>query len=192
MKDKRNEYFAGKKRIFGTRERRRCSARRVIVILQVYHLLLGIMLLVSSSLDQQLNEGKSKFILDQVALDQLPIIFPHTFNVSSGWSYGELLHASWPKNKKNKAQRLYGVGPTAKDPPEGQIVQGDWPDLLDRLTYIPILKNGHTSLSNAFGDLRQRLNGNVELLNQSPLNTTLPPRASMNRTLLEEQRQPCT
>lgn len=189
MKDKRNEYFAGKKRIFSTRERRRCSARRVIVILQVYHLLLGIMLLVSSSLlDQQLNEGKSIFILDQVALDQLPIIFPHTFNVPSGWSYGELLHASWPMNKNNKAQRLYGVGPTAKDSPEGQIVQGYWPDLLDRLTYIPILKNGHTSLSNAFGDLRQRLNGNVELLNQSPLNTTLPPRASMNRTLLEEQR----
>jgi len=222
MKEKRNHRFAGKNRIVSA-ERRRCSGRLVIVVLLVCYPLLGIMLIVSSSLDQpsdqnhiairaddhmktenfssdegaarktndlELDEAKSKFILDQVALDQLPIIFPHTFNVPSGRSYGELLHASWPKNKNNKAQRLYGVGPTAKDPPEGQTVQGDWPDLLDRLTYIPLLKNGHTSLSNAFGDLRQRLNGTVESLNQAPLKATLPPRAGSNRTL--QQRQPCT
>ena len=109
------------------------------------------------------DEYENRRILDQVARDELPIIYPITFLATDGNCFGEVVHAKWPK-ATGKALRRYGVGPDAKDPPDGETVKGDWPDLLEKLTYVPILKNGHTSLANAFGDLRQRLNGSSELL----------------------------
>lgn len=111
----------------------------------------------------QTDEYRNRRILDQVARDELPIIYPNTFLATDGDCFGEVVHAEWPQ-PTGKALRLYGLGPDAMEPPHGETVKGDWPDLLDKLTYVPILKNGHTSLANAFGDLRQRLNGSSELL----------------------------
>ena len=46
-------------------------------------------------------------------------------------------------------------------------VVGDWPDTITSLSYIPILKNAHTSLSRVFRKLRYKLsNANVTVFNK--------------------------
>ena len=113
-------------------------------------------------------------LLDLVARDELFMIYPNTFAVREGPSFGELIYATWPKHQ-NKATRHYGVGPLAQHPPQGETVNGEWPDALNALTYIPLLKNGHTSLANAVGDLRQRLNGTALLIKLPKANITQSP-----------------
>ena len=129
------------------------------------------------NIDENTNDGNNNDdnnLLDQVSRDELPIIYPNTFIVREGPSFGELVHATWPK-RDNKATRQYGVGPLAQDPPQGETVDGNWPDALDALTYVPLLKNGHTSLANAVGDLRQRLNGSALLIKLPKTNITQSP-----------------
>ena len=80
----------------------------------------------------------------------------------------EIVHAYWNKQQQHDgflARRLTGVGPKAVSTDEGgETVIGDWPDQLDQLTFISILKNAHTRLMNVVGDLRQRLNGTADYI----------------------------
>ena len=77
------------------------------------------------NIDENTNDGNNNDdnnLLDQVSRDELPIIYPNTFIVREGPSFGELVHATWPK-RDNKATRQYGVGPLAQDPPQGETVE---------------------------------------------------------------------
>ena len=123
----------------------------------------------STRMDNSINHDNNKpqvaavppvNILDQALRGDLPIIrshqlenvqFPNIPNL-------EFLHAHW----SHPAVRDYGIGPDNVIPADGGVtVKGEWPDLVTNMTYIPILKNAHTTVCNAFGDLRQRLHGGV-------------------------------
>ena len=68
----------------------------------------------------------------------------------------KVLQVSWDRG----ARRLFGIADKTVSPEEGgRSVSGHWPELLSGLTYIAMVKCGHTKLMNAVGDLRQRLSG---------------------------------
>ena len=98
-------------------------------------------------------------LLDAMVLGRLPLVHPHrlntTTNTSVGKGFAEVVHAVWD----HPVRCLTGIGPNAVPATEGgvTVVGRLWPHVLTRLTYLPILKNAHTTLSNAVGDLRQRL-----------------------------------
>jgi hypothetical protein len=108
-------------------------------------------------------------ILDAAVKHLLPIIYPARFpRMLSGAALPcEIEVAQW-------SHPVIRIGPNAESPENGgRTVQAKWPDLSLNLTYIPILKNAHTTLLNAFGDLRQRIQGAKVLLHSKPKKPTL-------------------
>jgi hypothetical protein len=93
-------------------------------------------------------------LLDEMMQNRLPRVYPSRFGIKLVHASDEIVHAQW----KQPAVRRYGVGPdTVAKEAGGSTVKGDWPDLITGLAYLPITKNGHTTLANAVGDLRQRI-----------------------------------
>jgi len=71
-------------------------------------------------------------------------------------TYDGIIHATWEAG----SGRFHGIEDRPVPSSEGgRTVRGQWPDYVNELVYIPILKNGHTHLMNTVGDLRQRLGG---------------------------------
>ena len=85
-----------------------------------------------------------------------------------------LVHATWKPGTK----RFPGVSDHYD--PQGSFVQGNWPDQISDLTFLPLLKNAHTKLQNALGDLRQRL-GNCTV--QVHKETVMQRQKKMNGTI---------
>eukprot|EP00550_Attheya_septentrionalis_P008603 CAMPEP_0198295886 /NCGR_PEP_ID=MMETSP1449-20131203/30176_1 /TAXON_ID=420275 /ORGANISM="Attheya septentrionalis, Strain CCMP2084" /LENGTH=328 /DNA_ID=CAMNT_0043996321 /DNA_START=877 /DNA_END=1863 /DNA_ORIENTATION=+ len=99
-------------------------------------------------------------------VSNLRVVYPTTWSdecivKAAEKGIGSIMHSTW----KPGSGRFYGIEdrPVSSRDNSSRTVSGNWPDLIDELIYIPILKNGHTHLMNTVGDLRQRLNGTSEL-----------------------------
>ena len=104
------------------------------------------------------SQSKQNFdnLLDAIMHNQLPKIYParFSFNKQNRTGGAEFVLAQWTL----PAQRKYGIGPKDFSEANGGVtVLGEWPDEVQSLLYVPILKNAHTSLANAVGDLRNRI-----------------------------------
>ena len=112
--------------------------------------------------------SSSSSLLDAMVRGDLPRIYPSRLQgVIPQRCRAMVVHAAWQEStSSHKVERWAGIGPDAVPLDEGgAMVLGEWPDRIRQLSYVPILKNAHTVLSNAVGDLRQRLgNCRVEVV----------------------------
>ena len=110
------------------------------------------------------KEGNDNLHQDDGVSPRLPVIYPTRFNYTVWSSFASVVNAEW----SHPVDRKTGVGPEAVSESDGGVtVIGNWPDELTELSYIPILKNAHTALSNAVGDLRQRVGAKVDVLKRT-------------------------
>lgn len=121
----------------------------------------------------QLSSSSAAAVHDDVSTlgGGIAIVYPEQWKndpLIAGWAskkhrtHVKVLQVTWTPG----TERIHGIGNKVVPPEEGgKTVQGQlWPEQLSGLTYIAMVKCGHTKLMNAVGDLRQRLSGAVSVL----------------------------
>lgn len=155
------------------------------------------------------NNAQTSLLLDAAVEELLPQLYPARFQSCSTTMTGKAISST---NKPHDFETVYAVAewdhPTRRLYGDGNgggdnvdraavigssnksnlqnltTVIGTWPDAITSLSYIPILKNAHTSLSRVFRQLRYKIqDANVTVFNKQNRRRFYTNRRINNKTL---------